>query len=87
MVEMTHYQPEPGSLLTTFYGGDTAAVWEILEYLSGDRVSVRLVSGTEEWWSRVNKHSDSVKPGFTIPISSLNLEPPNEMLVLALAAQ
>ncbi len=81
------YRPKPGSLLTVYYDNSTAAVWEIVDYLSGDRVNVRLVTGSKNFMRRANKHHPgAVQPGFTIAISSLNLEPPNEMLVLALAA-
>lgn len=80
MIATKPYRPEPGSLLSFDYdGAGTAAAWKIVKYLSGDRVEVELVIGSEEF-SRRSK----ITPGFKIPISSLTLEPPNEMLVLAL---
>lgn len=78
------YKPPVGSLLTT-YEGNAAALWKIVDYLSGDRVTVKLVNGSPEFMRRVNKYG-RIKPDFRIHVSSLSLEPPNEMLVLALAA-
>jgi hypothetical protein len=81
------YLPEPGSLLTVSYSDDseTAAVWKIVKYLSRDRVRVELVVGSHKFMHRANKYGN-VNPGFSITISSLNLEPANEMLTLALFA-
>lgn len=85
---MTRYRPDPGSLITVYYDDSTAAVWKIVNYLSGDRVRTELVAGSKEFMRRTNKYNPgAVQPGFTIAISTLDLEPPNEMLVLALASR